>query len=137
MNKLRFDDPLLIDAAKQLKGRIRVGGTLRRILKLFSAIAQGRHLGRNLRIHWSDQVIYKMDTEGKNCLPEFKPIPTEDKHHSWTNGCVSRQTIDELIQFAEKSNIQGRFQLVHARFRGSKLEIRAKTVKFETKKAYF
>ena len=78
-----------------------------------------------------------MDTEGKNCLPEFKPIPTEDKHHSWTNGCVSRQTIDELIQFAEKSNVQGRFQLVYARFRGSKLKIRTKTVKLETKKAYF
>ena len=52
-----------------------------------------------------------MDTEGKDCLPEFKPIPTEDKHHSWTNGCVSRQTIDELIQFAEESNVQGRFKL--------------------------
>ena len=52
-----------------------------------------------------------MDTEGKDCLPEFKPIPTEDKHHSWTNGCVSRQTIDELIQFAEESNVQGQFKL--------------------------
>ena len=52
-----------------------------------------------------------MDTEGKDCLPEFKPIPTEDKHHSWTNGCVSRQTIDELIQFAEESNVQEQFKL--------------------------
>jgi len=73
---------------------------------------EGATLVIKMRTHPSDQVIYKMDTEGKDCLPEFKPIPTEDKHHSWTNGCVSRQTIDELIQFAEKSNVQGRFKLI-------------------------
>lgn len=64
----------------------------------------------NMKTHRSDQVIYRMNTEGKSCLPEFKPIPTEDKHHAWTNGCVTKQTIDELIQFAEESNVQGHFQ---------------------------
>ena len=88
VNKLRFDDQLLVNAARQLKGRIRVGGTL------------------------SDQVIYQMDTKGKACSPKFKPIQTEDKHHAWTDGCVSAQTVDELIQFAEKSNVQAGFKVV-------------------------
>ena len=38
VNKLRFDDQLLIDAAKQLKGRIRVGGTLSRVLILVTVM---------------------------------------------------------------------------------------------------
>ena len=83
-----------------------------------------------MKTHSSDQVIYRMDTDGKDCLPEFKPIPTEDKHHSWTNGCVSRQTIDELIQFAENSNVQGCFKSIQMWFL-------AKMVDFETEKAYF
>ena len=119
----------MIDAAQQLKGRIRVGGTLRRVFKYGVDKSQGRHLV-HLKTHSSDQVIYRMDAVGKDCLPEFKPIPTEDKHHSWTNGCVSRQTIDELIQFAENSNVQDFFKTFNARFR-------VKTVDFETEKAYF
>ena len=57
-----------------------------------------------------------MDTEGKDCVPEFKPIETQDKHHSWTDGCVSRQTIDELIEFAENSNVQEHFKSFHRQF---------------------
>ena len=109
MNKLRFDDKLLINAAEQLKGRIRVGGTLRLVFKLVflsTRFALQRLRVNDLKTDWSDQVIYKMDAEGKDCVPQFKPINTEDKHHSWTNGCVSRQTIDELIEFAENSNVQ-------------------------------
>ena len=39
VNKLRFDDTLLVNAAKKLKGRIRVGGTLRRVFKLVLLIS--------------------------------------------------------------------------------------------------
>ena len=67
-------------------------------------------------VYYFDQVIYRMDTEGKDCLPEFKPIETQDKHHSWTDGCVSRQTIDELIEFAENSNVQEHFKSFHRQF---------------------
>ena len=87
INNLRFDDHLLIRALKSLNGRLRVGGTL------------------------SDQVVYKMQTDTDDCSPQFTPIDTEDKHHAWTDGCISRTRLDKLLNFAAKTETQMIFSL--------------------------
>ena len=34
-----------------------------------------------------------------------------DKHHAWTDGCVTRQRIDKLMEFVEKAQIKMIFSL--------------------------
>ena len=87
VNHLNFDDSLLINAAAGLDGLLRVGGTL------------------------SDQVIYELDTEIDDCKPRFAPKNTSDKHHAWTDGCVTRQRIDKLIEFVENAKIKMVFSI--------------------------
>ena len=112
VNDLNFEDNLLIKAASELNGILRVGGTL------------------------SDQVIYRLNSREDKCQPHFTLKNTtgiifinyvlyiiyysgdssriyivKDKHHQWTDGCVTRQRIDKLINFVEEAQIQMVFNL--------------------------